>query len=381
MQLLLFEWNGLMQRDLEDVLDRLHISYFRFSYSFDDIHNDDFFRIRFENHLKCHSYDAVISFNFFPLVAEACYNHGIKYLAWCYDSPVRVIPCDTFAYPTNYIFMFDKKEAQEYRNKGFDTVRHMPLAVNLYRLQQIAAKLGTNRHYKYDISFIGDMHKGNFLTFVAPLPAYYRGFLSAMATAQPMLRNYYLPDDFFTPELLEHLNECYKEYGSSVSKENLSYLFGKYVTETERLNYLYALSERFDMHFFSNTCPEQLTNIHYHGTARYYTEMSQIFAESRINFNSSLYSIRTGISLRLLDIMAIGGFLLTNFQEEILDYYVPDRDLVIYTSIEDAVDKADFYLKNDSLREKIAASGMEITLNSFSYEKQLAQMFNTAGLL
>lgn len=381
MQLLLFEWNGLMQRDLEDVLDDLHISYFRFSYCFDDIHKDDFFCSRFENHLKCHAYDAVISFNFFPLVAEACYRHGIKYIAWCYDSPVRVIPCDTFAYPTNYIFMFDKKEANEYRSKGFDTVRHMPLAVNTKRVRQLMKELGTPRQYKYDISFIGNMPKGNFLSFVAPLPAYYRGFLSALATAQPMFRNYYLPDDYFTPELLERLNECYKEYHSSISKENLSFLFGKYVTENERLNYLHALSQRFDMHLFSNTCPEQLTNIHYHGTARYYTEMSQIFAESRINFNSSLYSIRTGISLRLLDITAIGGFLLTNYQEEILDYYVPDRDLVIYTSIEDAVAKADFYLKSDSLREKIALSGMEVTQNCFSYEKQLAQMFHTAGLV
>lgn len=81
MHLLLFEWNALMQRDLEDVLHSLHITFYRFSYQFSNIHEDDFFCSRFENHLKTHNYDAVISFNFFPLTAAVCHKYDIKYIS------------------------------------------------------------------------------------------------------------------------------------------------------------------------------------------------------------------------------------------------------------------------------------------------------------
>jgi len=232
-----------------------------------------------------------------------------------------------------------------------------------------------NTGYSCDISFVGNFHRNNLLDFVAPLPAYYRGLISAFAAAQPMLRNYYLPDDFFTDEFLQTLRPFYAKHHTTVSKEDLSFLFGKYISENDRIKYLNALSGHFLVHLYSNECPKQLSHVQYKGTANYYTKMSQVFATSKINFNSSLYNIRTGISLRILDILAAGGFLLTNYQEELFDYYEADNDFVFYTSVDDALEKAAFYLEQEELREKIALSGMFRTWEQFSYEKQLAKIF------
>lgn len=383
MNLLLFEWNGLMQKDLEEVLHALHISFYRFSYHFSNIHEDEFFCTRFNNHLKAHHYDAVFSFNYFPLVAKVCFEHNLKYLSWCYDSPVRIIPYDTFALPTNYIFMFDRKEALEYQEKGLDTVFHMPLAVNQKRITaQCRSLQGTAPIC--DISFLGNFHKSNFLDFLEPLPNYEQGYLKALVKAQQKLRTYYLPDDFFQDELMNTLNGYYKKYTNdssyTISKEDLSFLFGKYVTETDRIAYLRVLSEYFHVNLYANSCPAKLPHVHFMGTARYYTEMSRIFALSKINFNLSFYCIRTGISLRILDILAAGGFLLTNYQEELAEYYDLEQDLVVYTDIPDAVEKADFYLKHDDLRQKQARSGQARTFEHFSYEKQLSKIFNIAKL-
>jgi len=384
MHLLLFEWNALMQRDLETVLHSLHITFYRLSYNFSNIHEDDFFCARFENHLKCHHYDAVISFNFFPLTASVCYKHHIKYISWCYDSPVRVLPYDTFRFPTNFIFMFDKKEAAFYRSLGFDNVYHMPLAVNVSRMKRLKSAIGLKSAI-CDLSFIGNFHSSNFLDFIAPLPAYYRGYLNALTKAQQNLWTYYLPDDFFHPAFMDTLNSYYKQYMSdpdySISREDFSFLFGKYITETERISYLSVLSKFFNMNLYSNNCPEQLTHINHMGTADYYTDMSRIFALSKINFNLSFYCIRSGISLRILDILAAGGFLLTNYQEEFPDYFDPDNDFVLYTDVKDAVEKTAFYLKHDELREKISSSGQKRTWETFSYETQLKKIFTTAGLI
>ena len=384
MHLLLFEWNALMQRDLEDVLHSLHITFYRFSYQFSNIHEDDFFCSRFENHLKTHNYDAVISFNFFPLTAAVCHKYDIKYISWCYDSPVRVLPYDTFRFSTNYIFMFDKKEADSYRSLGFDNVFHMPLAVNVSRMKKLKDTL-TSARPVCDLSFIGNFHNSNFLEFIAPLPAYYRGYINSLTKAQQNLWTYYLPDDFFHPAFMDTLNSYYKQYLNDpsyfVGKEDFSFLFGKYMTETERISYLSILSKFYKMNLYSNSCPGQLTNIHHMGTAAYYTEMSRIFACSKINFNLSFYCIRTGISLRILDILAAGGFLLTNYQEELSGYFDLEQDLSLYADIEDAVEKTAFFLKHDDLRKQIALSGQRRAWEHFSYETQLEKIFTTAGLL
>lgn len=45
-------------------------------------------------------------------------------------------------------------------------------------------------------------------------------------------------------------------------------------------------------------------------------------------------SIKTGIPLRLFDIMGAGGFLITNYQSEITQYFDIDKELVVYDSME-----------------------------------------------
>lgn len=94
-----------------------------------------------------------------------------------------------------------------------------------------------------------------------------------------------------------------------------------------------------------------------------------------------LLSFRTGISLRILNILAAGGFLLTNYQEEFSDYIDLEKDFVLYADVKDAVEKTAFYLKHDALREKISSSGQKRTWETFSYEAQPEKIFTTAGLI
>lgn len=384
MRLLLFEWNGLMQRDLENELNKLHIMFRRLSYAFRNIHEDEFFETRFRRHMIRNSYDAVISFNFFPLVAKICYEQNIKYIAWCYDSPIRVIPFDTFAIPTNYIFMFDKKEAQEYRKKGFDTVYHMPLAVSSQRMEHVEITTEDYQKYKRDISFVGNFHHSNYEEFLAPLPEYFRGYLNAIKDIQLDMRELYFPDVLFTDDLMEKLNFYYKEYTGNqdycLSKENLSFLFGKYITERERIKYLKVFSNYFKVKLYSNRVPEQLKEIEYGGTVRYDSDMGKVFALSSINFNSSFYCIRTGISLRILDILGAGGFLLTNYQAELEEYFRDGQELVFYQDIYDAVEKCRYYLQHEEQRKTIAEHGQEKVFEHFSYQKQLGHIFDIAGI-
>ena len=47
----------------------------------------------------------------------------------------------------------------------------------------------------------------------------------------------------------------------------------------------------------------------------------------------TIRNIRTGIPLRVWDILGAGGFLLTNFQVELPDYFENGKDIVYYEDI------------------------------------------------
>ncbi len=58
-----------------------------------------------------------------------------------------------------------------------------------------------------------------------------------------------------------------------------------------------------------------------------FSEVSQltggfkVFYSSKININMTLRSIESGVPLRIIDIMSIGGFVMSNNQEEIPELF------------------------------------------------------------
>ena len=93
-------------------------------------------------------------------------------------------------------------------------------------------------------------------------------------------------------------------------------------------------------------------NVNNKGTVDYYNEMPYVFRNSRINLNITLRSIKSGIPLRCMDICGAGGFLLSNYQADLYDVFVPGEDMVIYDSIDDLMNKCKYYLSHDAVRSQ-----------------------------
>ena len=112
----------------------------------------------------------------------------------------------------------------------------------------------------------------------------------------------------------------------------------------------------------------------------YSTKMPLLFKSTKVNINPSLRLIRTGIPQRALDIMGAGGFLLSNYQPELAEFFENGEEAVMYDSVQDAVEKCDYYIRHDDERRRIARNGYIKVKNEFNYEKQLRKMFELAGL-
>ena len=139
MKLLFCERNLFMQRDIEDALTHMGIDFRCVSYVFNDPNRDDFYASHLRHFLSEDTYDAVLSVNVAPVIADVCQDMGIPYLAWCYDACWEFSRTDIFYYPTTYIFHFDRRSCEDYKQCGYSNIFHMPLAVNCHRLDQLCA--------------------------------------------------------------------------------------------------------------------------------------------------------------------------------------------------------------------------------------------------
>lgn len=137
MNILLYDMSSFIQSDLIYYLEQEGHHCRNIRYKFEDKYADSFFERKFTVLLKEGSYDFVLSTNFYPLIARLCFENDIKYLSWVYDSPIDSSDIHYFQYPTSYIFLFDRLEAQAISAAGGIHIYHLPLAVNTRRLERI----------------------------------------------------------------------------------------------------------------------------------------------------------------------------------------------------------------------------------------------------
>lgn len=386
MHILIHEYNAYNRTDLVDFLLNTGIKLSKFTYKFENKNEDEEFISSFLKLLSETHYDAVFSVNYYPLIAECCYQKNIKYISWSYDCPLNVRRIEeTLAYPTNYVFLFDRIQASKYINMGFEHIYHLPLAVNTARLDKIQPTPSHIQKYGGDISFVGGLYESVYQTLIEPLPDYLKGYLDSMCDTQLLLYGCFFLDESITPGLIQLINAYYDNINPNkdfhLIKEELSYAMATQVTHYERTRLLKLLCDipNAKVNLFSHNKLENCS-INYKGTVDYITEMPYVFKTSKINLNISLKCIQSGIPLRAMDILGSGGFLLTNFQPEIAEFFRPDVDFVYYTSLEEAKALAEYYLTHEEERIRIARIGYEAVKQNFTYEKQLKQIFDIVKL-
>ncbi len=381
MKLLIYEWKAYLEEDVLAICREKKISYDTFSWFFKDKNRDEEFVRWLDKSIDIRAYDAVLSINYFPLLSQVCQKQGVKYIAWCYDNPLNVVQIEkTLANPVNYVFLFDKVQYGKYKNAGFDTVYHLPLGVNRTRMMKLSVSDAEYKRYGAQVSFVGQLYESRLMEIMAPVNDYTKGYLNALLNVQADLYGAYLLEECITENLIQDINTQYVQRAPRtkvrLSREALNYAMACEVTRRNRIILLSLCGARYDTRFYSYQNSEVIKNVKKCGEVDYLREMPQIFACSKINLNPSLRIIQTGIPLRAFDIMGAGGFLLSNYQEELLEHFVNEEEMVVYESMEDAVAKIDFYLRHEELRVKIAENGKRKTLKEHSLQDRLDQILS-----
>ena len=157
----------------------------------------------------------------------------------------------------------------------------------------------------------------------------------------------------------------------------------KKLAEMDRITVLNTLAEHFRVDLYTTSDTGFLKNVQVHPSVSYYSamnkvfyyeEMPKVFKQSRINLNISQPSIETGLPQRILDIMGSGGFCLSNYQEEIDDYFVIGRDIEVFHDLDELKEKTAYYLSHEEERLRISVNGYQRIRENFSYPHQLGKI-------
>lgn len=370
MKILFFKSNIFMQEDWFSTLKKAGHDVDPVTYVFTDYVRDEFFAKKFRRRLQKISYDAVVSFNFYPVISDICREFQTDYIAWIYDSPIPHF--QNYDSPYNYIFHFDKADVQEYVSEGCRQVHHLPLAVNAERLDSQLTPLEEIPEYYHDISFVGNLYTDRSIkvrNFVSS--DYIQGILQGYAAAQSQFFNHDIASGLIKKSPFIHLDSLPADF----PLDHLIRSVHEEATHQERKHILRKLSRYFSVDLYTSEPVSDVYNLHVHPAIGYYTEMPEVFRHSRINLNINYRTIRSGMSARLLDVMGCGGFLMTTPQPELFDYFVPDEDFVTFTSIEELIDKCNYYLLHEEERHQIAKNGYQKIKEAHTYEARFPSLF------
>lgn len=382
MKIFYYAWHENSQNDMVQSLQRLGHDVVKCHIPLKDYKRDEEFTANLERIFKEQGCDIFFSFDFFPLIAKSAEHLKKKYISWIYDMPHNTLfsPAVKGEYTT--VFVFDYVQYLQIKQIKSSQVYHMPLAVNAVRLNRQLGELSYDPDYHHDISFVGSLYEKNLYRQIQYLPDYLNGYLNGLIEAQQKIYGYNLVEEMLTDKIIKELRKYVilnLDQSYLVSDKQLYMdMINAEITARERRNLIAALAKEHRFTLYSGSDSSLISGVEAGGVVSYEKEMPHVFRESKINLNVTLRSIASGIPLRALDIMGAGGFLLSNYQRELAEYFTDGQEMVMFESVEDMLVKAAYYLEHEEERKEIAYRGWKRVQEQFSYEVQVGKMLEIA---
>ena len=377
MRILFYRWKAYNQFDLIQNLEQRGHIVDEITGEMANYESDEPFALSLREQFDRAEYDLVMTVNFFPLISNECEKRRIRYVAWCCDSPISAMYNDAVFNKSNIIFTFDLWNQLEFKDMGAP-VYYLPLCADTVRNDKITGGAVPDG-YDYDISFVGSMYKKNMYDEVYDhMTDYLKGYFDAALKMQVNI-NEYMIEDILDGKILAEIERHFLLNKSEHSFQKLALTFSTTVlsfkiARLERQSIISKLSENYRTDIFTDDMEPEFGFAKKHGTVDYWSQAPLIYNRSKINLNLSLKSIRTGIPLRVFDILSCGGFCMTNNQPELGLYFKDGIDLVTFDSYEDLQKKTEYYLSHEDERKNIALNGYEKVKKLHQYSNRLDEM-------
>jgi len=347
--------------------------------------------------LKNGRFDFLFSQNFFTIPAVVCKSLGIVYVSWVYDSPFLKLYSDAVLYDTNLIFTFDSSDAETLKERGANA-HYLPMAADCaYYSKLIAGKTVSELNkYRCDVSFVGSLYTGSLDSFDAigqleGTSDYLAGMVDGLIAAQSVVCSANVLEKGLSIEDALMINELTGLVENKKDPEYIRWIIAngylaRKATRNQRLAMLKLLVAMDGVDSRIYTDSEIGINKKADGSdficppLSYLNAAPLAFSQSSVNLNITLRSIKTGIPLRVFDILACHGFLLTNFQQDLMEHFELGKDIAVYYVEDEIKELIEFYLDNPILREQMKDCAYEKVRKHHNYDRRVDTILSKVRL-
>jgi spore maturation protein CgeB len=284
------------------------------------------------------------------LVSEFCRQRELPLLSWFVDRPDLFLPqYSNLDNPYLAYAVWDADAIQPLADAGHGAAFHLPLAADLSRIHFIPDALILR-----DVAFVGNSMQA------AQEKCW-------MLSAQPDRLRWLWEDvagEFAASEIRD-LSEFVGRENSEVgrlrevceqpSRAALDSFVYWRATQLHRLRCVQALLPfepvvAGDEHWRSLLGDASWT---YAGPLHYYSDLPDFYRSTRINFNTTSMQMKGALNQRVFDVPASGGFLLTDYREQLGAAFDLGREAVCYRDVEEVGELVRHYLANSAGRLEI----------------------------
>lgn len=332
-----------------------------------------------ENHITY-----LVSIHLIYNVAVAAYRSNIKYVSIIWDAPYIKVYTPFGKLENCWYSVFDRLDYERFQVDGIPHILYQPLAVNQDDVCRWDVKRKLGGKYFNEISFVGSLYEDNLYDkYLKEIPAQIQNYFTSIfeeaafcwdgrnriygKTGKEILDYVRLVNTDFVLDNVYDIDD--------VRYFETQYLIKK-IANIERICILNLLGEQFPVTFYTyrKTDTGKLSNVKVMPPVEPGEASAIVFAGSKINLNISLKGIEGGTPQRIMDILGAGGFVMTNYCEETAELFEEDREIVMFRTPEELMEKVSYYLVHDREREQIAAAGCKKVLQCYTYEKKLRRL-------
>lgn len=380
MHILMYRWKAYNYRDIEQTFLAMGHTVDNIQQKLGNYDVEPEFEKTLSEKIQTGKYDMVFTVNYFAVISNVCERFHVKYVSWTCDNPLISMYHESVFHDCNYIFTFDKTNYLEFKQMGVNHIWYLPLAVDTNRMDTIVQEADDLYRYQADIAFVGSLYERNSYDKIKnSLPEYLRGYFDATMEAQMNISGANIVESMLTTDILEQLESYFHLEKSEGSFSDLGLIFqttvlGFKIAEIQRRRALTELSKFHRVHVYSNSDVSQLLRVQYCGSVDYWSELPKVFHEAKINLNFTIPNIKSGIPLRVWDVLGAGGFLMTNYQAEIPLYFEEGKEIICFDGSEDLKEKVQYYLEHEEERKEIAKNGYEKVKRWHDYRTRLQKI-------
>lgn len=330
--------------------------------------------------------DAVMSLRYFPVVSLVCSVMKIKYITWVCATYDKGIYSSTLLNDCNYVFLADYALYQEFAAGDFPHLGYLPLAANAERIGRVLAEAGEPEEVA-DVAMLQDIFTRDAsgyhpLSPDSPMKDASKGYLEGCIACQHQLSGLPSMAQYLPSYILDELKEKFPPEFESDSVETVAHYydyryFNSLITWADRDIHLNTIAR--DKYFqtvelYNSDKTYTSERIKCNDRADYRAQLPLIVRKSKINFVITHRNLKSGIPQVAWDIMAAGGFLLTNFQEDYLRLF-PDCPPAMYTDERQMLSKCIYYLHHEKERRELAETMKNVVVNHHTCKCRLETVF------